>query len=121
MKIELVSEDHFTVTDVLLSEKPVILTVKRSTDCIYSYKANAIWGSCRFVVNNEKVCLTKEDLALSNTKIEYWFKHFDWSEIEFKYQDKAIFFHLQDRFLDIGNLKLRTLITCLDTKNRIEV
>ena len=31
--------------------------------------------------------------------------NFDWSKIEFKYQDGPIFFHLQYRFLCMENLK----------------
>ena len=73
------SEDHFIVTDVLLSENPVILTVKvlhiesnENEEVLTEYTlANQM--SYKDVVdcdvNNEKVHLTKEDLALSNIKI----------------------------------------------------
>ena len=44
------SEDHFTITDVLLSENPVLPTVK-----------------------DLQVEPYEEDVALSNTKIENWF------------------------------------------------
>ena len=76
-------EDQFTVSDVLLSENPVIVTVKdlqvesyEDQEVFIEYTlANAIpfkdVEEC--VVNDEKVHLTKEELALSNTKIENWF------------------------------------------------
>ena len=74
------SEDHFTVPDVLLSENPVILTVKdlqvesyEDKEVLIEYTlANPIpfKDAVDCVVNDEKVHLTKEDLALSNTKIE---------------------------------------------------
>ena len=76
-------EDQFTVSDVLLSENPVILTVKDLQVELYEYKevlieytlANPIpfKDVVECVINDEKVHLTKEDLALSNTKIENWF------------------------------------------------
>ena len=75
--------DQFTVSDVLLSEKPVILTVKdlqvesyEDEEVLIEYTlANPIpfKDVVECVVNDEKVHLTKEDLALSNTKIENWF------------------------------------------------
>ena len=76
-------KDQFTVLDVLLSENPVILTVKDLQEESYKDKevlieytlANPIpfKDVIKCVVNDEKVHLTKEDLALSNTKIEIWF------------------------------------------------
>ena len=76
-------EDQFTVSDVLLSENPVILTVKdlqvesyEDEEVLIEYTlANPIpfKDVVECVVNDEKVHLTKEDLALSNTKIENWF------------------------------------------------
>ena len=76
-------EDQFTVSDVLLSENPVILTVKdlqvesyEDEEVLIEYTlANPISfrGVVECVVNDEKVHLTKEYLALSNTKIENWF------------------------------------------------
>ena len=76
-------EDQFTVSDVLLSENPVILTVKdlqvesyEDEDVLIEYiLANPIpfKDVVECVVNDERVHLTKEDLALSNTKIENWF------------------------------------------------
>ena len=78
------SESHFAVTYVLLSNKNlVILTVKdlqvesyEDEDVLIEYTlANPIpfkdIVDCIF--NNEKVHLTKTNLALSNTKIENWF------------------------------------------------
>ena len=68
------SEDHFTVTDVLLAEISVILTVQDLQ--VDSYKDEEVLieytivnpMSLKVVVdhvfNNEKVHLTKEDLAL---------------------------------------------------------
>ena len=77
------SEDQFTVSDVLLSENPVILTVKdlqvesyEDEEVLIEYTlANPIPFNdvVECVVNDEKVHLTKEDLALSNTKIENCF------------------------------------------------
>ena len=77
------SEDHFTVSAVLLSEKTVILTVKglqvesyEDEEVLIEYTlANPIpfKDVINCVVKDEKVHLTKEDLALSNTKIENWF------------------------------------------------
>ena len=76
-------EDQFTVSDVLLSENPVILTVKDLQ--VESYEDEEVLikytlgnpipfkDVMECVVNDEKVHLTKEDLALSNTKIENWF------------------------------------------------
>ena len=74
-------KDQFTVSDVLLSENPVILTVKDLHVESYEDKllieyslANPIpfKDVVEYVVNDEKVHLTKEDFALSNTKIENW-------------------------------------------------
>ena len=75
--------DHFTVTDTLLSENPVILNVKdlqvelyEDEEILIEYTlAHAIpfKDDVECVVNNEKVYLTKKDLALSNRKIENWF------------------------------------------------
>ena len=77
------SEDHFTITDVLLSENPVILTVKDlqveshdDEEILIEYTLESpmpFKDIVDYVVNNEKVHLTKEDLALSNTKIGNWF------------------------------------------------
>ena len=76
-------EGQFTVSDVLLSENLVILTIKdlqvesyEDEEVLIEYTlANPIpfKDTVECVVNNEKVHLTKEDLALSNTKIENWF------------------------------------------------
>ena len=76
-------EDQFIVSDVLLSENPVILTVKdlqvesyEDEEVLIEYTlANPIpfKDVVECVVIDEKVHLTKEDLALSNTKIENWF------------------------------------------------
>ena len=76
-------EDQFTVLDVLLFENPVILTVKdlqvesyEDEEILIEYTlANPIpfKDVVECVVNDEKVHLTKEDLALSNTKIENQF------------------------------------------------
>ena len=77
------SEDHFTVTDVLLSENTVILTVKdlqvesyEDEEVLIEYTLANLMPfkdvvDC--VDNNEKVHLTQGDLMLSNTKIENWF------------------------------------------------
>ena len=76
-------KDPFTVSDVLLSENPVILTVKDLP--VESCEDEEVLIECTLanpipfkdvvecVVNDETVHLTKEDLALSNTKIENWF------------------------------------------------
>ena len=76
-------EDQFTVSDVLLSENPVVLTVGdlwvescEDREVLIEYTlANPIpfKDVVECVINDEKVHLTKEDLALSNTKIENWF------------------------------------------------
>ena len=75
-------EDQFTVSDVLLSENPVLLTVRDlqvesyEDEVLIEYTlANPIpfKDVVECVINDEKVHLTKEDLALSNTKIENWF------------------------------------------------
>ena len=82
-------EDQFTVSDMLLSENPVILTLKdlqvesyEDEEVLIEYTlANPIpfKAVVECVVNDEKVHLTKEDLALSNTKIENWFtQHNKW-------------------------------------------
>ena len=69
--------------DVLLSKNQVILTVKDFQ--VESYEDEEIMTEYNLanpmpftdvgyrVVNNGKTHLTKEDLALSNTKIENWF------------------------------------------------
>ena len=71
-------EDHFTVSDILLSENPVILTVKylqvesyQDEEVLIEYTiANQIpfKDVMDCVVNGENLHLTKEDLALSNKK-----------------------------------------------------
>ena len=76
-------KDQFTVSDVLPSENPVILTVKdlqvesyEDEEVLIEYTlANPIpfKDVVECVINDEKVHLTKEDLALTNTKIENWF------------------------------------------------
>ena len=76
-------EDQFTVSDVLLYENPVILTVEVLQEESYEDEEVLIEYTLlnpipfkdvmECVVNDEKVHLTKEDLALSNTKIENWF------------------------------------------------
>ena len=76
------SENHLTIMDIPLSENPVILIVKdlqvgscEDEEVLIEYTlVNAIpfkyVVDC--VVNNEIVLLTKEDMELSNTKIENW-------------------------------------------------
>ena len=76
-------KDQFTVLGVLLSEDPVILTVKDlqvesydDEEVLIEYTlANPIpfKDVVECVVNDEKEDLTKDNLALSNTKIENWF------------------------------------------------
>ena len=78
------SENQFTITDILTFENPVFLIVKDYQ--VESYENEEVLAEYSFsnlmpfkdvvdgVVNNEKVHLTKEDLAVSNTKIENWFK-----------------------------------------------
>ena len=76
-------EDQFTVSGVLLSENPVILTVKdlqvesyEDEEVLIEYalaNPTPFKDVVECVINDEKVHLTKEDLALSNTKIENWF------------------------------------------------
>ena len=76
-------KDQFTVSDVLLSENPVILTVKDlqvesygDEEVLIEYtlaNPTPFKDVAECVVNDEKVYQTKEDLALSNTKIENWF------------------------------------------------
>ena len=84
MQIETTNgEDQFTVSDVSPSENPLILTVKylqielhEDEKVLIEYTlANPIpfKDVVECVINNEKVHLTKEDLTLSNTKIENWF------------------------------------------------
>ena len=77
------SENYFTITYVLLSENPVILTVKDLQ--VDSYQGEKVLIGYTLanpmpfkdvvacVDNNEKVHFTKEDLALSNTKSENLF------------------------------------------------
>ena len=77
------TKDQFTVSDVLLSENPVILTVKdlqvesyEDEEVLTEYilaKTIPFKDVVECVVNDEEVHLTKEDFALSNTKIENWF------------------------------------------------
>ena len=74
------SQDHFTVTDVLLSKTPVILTVKDLQ--VESYEDEKVMieytlaNSMPFkdfvdcVVNNEKVHLTREYLAYPIPKLK---------------------------------------------------
>ena len=72
-------EDQFTFSDILLSENSEILTVKdlqvesyEDEEVLIEYTlANLIpfKDVVECIVNDEKVHLTKEDLALSNTKI----------------------------------------------------
>ena len=76
-------EGQFTVSDVLLSENPVILTVKDLQ--VESYEDEEVLieytlpnpipfkDVAKCIVNDKKVHLTIEDLALSNTKIENCF------------------------------------------------
>ena len=76
-------KDQFTVSDVLLSENPVILSVKdlqvesyEDEEVLIEYTLpNPILFKdiVECVVNEEKVHLTKKDLALSNSKIKNWF------------------------------------------------
>ena len=76
-------KDQFTVSDVILSENLVILTVKdlqvesyEDEEVLIEYTlANPISfkDAVECVTNDEKVHLTKEYLALSNTRIENWF------------------------------------------------
>ena len=75
--------DQFTVSDVLLSETPVVLTVKdlqvesyEDEEVLIEYTlANPIQFKevVECVTNDEIVHLTKDNLALSNPKIENWF------------------------------------------------
>ena len=75
-------KDQFTVSDVLLSENPVILTARdlqvesyENEEVLIEYTlANSIpfKDVVECVVNDEKVHLTKEDLALSSNKLENW-------------------------------------------------
>ena len=61
-------EDQFTVSDVLLSsyeDEEVLIEYMLANPIPFKDIAECI-------VNDEKVHLTKEDLALSNTKIENW-------------------------------------------------
>ena len=72
-------KDLFTVSDVL----PVILTVKdlqmesyKDEEVLIEYtlaKTISFKDAVESGTNDEKVYLTKEDLALPNTKIENWF------------------------------------------------
>ena len=75
-------KDQFTVSDVLLPENQVILTIKDlqvesyEDEVLIEYTlANPIpfKDIVECVVNYEKVHLTKEDLALSHTKFQNWF------------------------------------------------
>ena len=76
-------KNRFTLSDVLLSKSLVILTVKdlqveshEDEEVLIEYTlANPIpfKDGVECIVNDEKVHLNKEDLALSNTKIENWF------------------------------------------------
>ena len=47
--------------------------------------------------------------------------NFDWYGMEFKYQDKPIFFPSTIQVLLVGKFKTRKLISCLDPKYRIVV
>ena len=71
------SEDHFTVSDVLLSENPLILTIKdEEEEVVIEYTlANPIpiKDVVECVVNNVKVHPNKRDLTLSSSEIENWF------------------------------------------------
>ena len=76
-------EDQFTVSEVLLSENPVILTVKdlqadsyKDEEVLIEYiLANPILFQdvTECIVHDEKVHQTKEDLSLSNTNLENYF------------------------------------------------
>ena len=76
-------KDQFTVSDVLLFDNPVIMTIKdlqvesyEDEEVLIEYTlANPMpfKDVVECVVNDEKVHLTKDDLALTSTKIENWF------------------------------------------------
>ena len=76
------SEDQFTVTDVLLLEISMLWLQKHLQ--VESYEDEALTEYTlthpmsfkevvECVVNSKKMPFTKENLALSNTKIENWF------------------------------------------------
>ena len=52
--------------------------------------------------------LKKKDLKY-HTSVLYDKIHFDWSGIQFKYQDEPIAFHLQYKFFSLKILKLKKL------------
>ena len=64
--------------------------------------------------------LTKGDTEY-HTSILYDEINFDWSKIEFKYQDEHIFFPCTMQVPLHGKFKTRKLLTCLDPQYRIVI
>ena len=64
--------------------------------------------------------LTKGDMEY-HTSIFYDENNFDWSKIEFKYQDEPIFFPSTIQVPLHGKFKNRKLLTCLDPQYRIMI
>ena len=64
--------------------------------------------------------LTKGDMEY-HTSIFYDEINFDWSKIEFKYQDEPIFFPSTIQVPLHGKFKTRKLLTCLDPQYRIVI
>ena len=64
--------------------------------------------------------LTKSDMQY-HTSIFYDEINFDWSKIEFKYQDELIFFLSTIQVPLYGKFKTRKLLTCLDSQYRIVI
>ena len=62
--------------------------------------------------------LTKGDMEY-HTSIFYDEINFDWSKIEFKYQDEPIFFPSTIQVTLHGEFKTRKLLTCLNPQYRI--
>ena len=64
--------------------------------------------------------LTKDDIEY-HTPILYDEINFDWSKIEFKYQEEPIFFPSTIQIPLYGKFKTRKLLTCLDPQYRIVI
>ena len=64
--------------------------------------------------------LTKGDIEYY-TSILYDEINFDWPKIEFKYQEKTIFFPSTIQVPLCGKFKSRKLLTCLDPQYRIVI
>ena len=64
--------------------------------------------------------LTKNDIEYC-TPIFYDKINFDWSKIEFRYQDEPIFFPSSMHVPLYGKFKTRKLLTCLDPQYRIVI